>query len=392
MIHGTVLLTLGRLPVALELARAFQTSGWRVVVAEPFRWPMTRLSRSVAKSIQIVAPNVDPEAYLTQLIAVVRDEAVTLVVPVSEEMLYVSRLHGMLATKVPVVCMPYQALFQLYDKWAFNQLLVSIGLPAPASCLIENVEQHPSLFMADYIVKPRLSCAGQGVSYYSAGNIPDKLHQLDGLIAQQQLGGELCCTFAFVLKGSCTELVAYRSLLNAGSVSVCFERMDVPGKVAEQVKTIASHTAFSGMLSFDFMRDGQGQWLAIECNPRATSGLHLLERSSIATLMLNLAEQQCVGIPGKSIAHVAKADKKPARMQEFWSALSTLDVRLLRGRFKLREWRNLISTRDINWSVRDPLPFVLLVVIMWPILWQAIKQKRAVSELLMQDVQWRDQD
>ena len=68
----TVLLTLGRLPKALELARALHQAGARVIVAEPFGLHVCRASRSVAKSIRVPAPNTDPAAYLDALEAIVR--------------------------------------------------------------------------------------------------------------------------------------------------------------------------------------------------------------------------------------------------------------------------------------------------------------------------------
>jgi hypothetical protein len=53
---GTVLITIGRLPKALDFARAFHARGWRVVVAEPFRRHLTGASRQVARSMQVTSP------------------------------------------------------------------------------------------------------------------------------------------------------------------------------------------------------------------------------------------------------------------------------------------------------------------------------------------------
>ena len=63
----TVLLTLGRLPKALDIARSFSSAGWRVVVAEPHRRHLAGASRSVARSIRVTAPAEDPAAYLRDL-------------------------------------------------------------------------------------------------------------------------------------------------------------------------------------------------------------------------------------------------------------------------------------------------------------------------------------
>ena len=81
----TVLLTLGRLPVALDLARGFEAAGWRVIVAEPFAMHLCRMSRSVAKSRRVTAPLASPQQYRSDLLRIIREDAIDLVVPVSEE-------------------------------------------------------------------------------------------------------------------------------------------------------------------------------------------------------------------------------------------------------------------------------------------------------------------
>ena len=53
---GNLLLTLGRLPKALDVARGFADLGWRVVVAEPFKRHLAGASRAVAQSHRVTAP------------------------------------------------------------------------------------------------------------------------------------------------------------------------------------------------------------------------------------------------------------------------------------------------------------------------------------------------
>ena len=53
---GTVLITLGRLPKALDLARGFKALGYRVIVAEPFRWHLTGVSNVIARRFTVTAP------------------------------------------------------------------------------------------------------------------------------------------------------------------------------------------------------------------------------------------------------------------------------------------------------------------------------------------------
>ena len=60
---STALVTLGRLPKALDIARALQASGWRVIVAEPYARHLTGASRAVSRSFRVTAPTLDPDEY-----------------------------------------------------------------------------------------------------------------------------------------------------------------------------------------------------------------------------------------------------------------------------------------------------------------------------------------
>ena len=53
---GTVLITLGRLPKAHDLARGFKRLGYRVIVAEPFRWHLMGVSNVIARRYTVTAP------------------------------------------------------------------------------------------------------------------------------------------------------------------------------------------------------------------------------------------------------------------------------------------------------------------------------------------------
>ena len=61
---SAVLLTLGRLPKALDPARSFAKLGWRVIVADPFADHLTGASRACARSVQVPSPADDPAGWL----------------------------------------------------------------------------------------------------------------------------------------------------------------------------------------------------------------------------------------------------------------------------------------------------------------------------------------
>ena len=98
----TVLLTLGRFPKALTLARGLHRQGARVIVADPLKRHICSVSRAVAKNYQVSAPNDDLLAWQTELLAIIETEHVTDVIPVSEEICHVGNLAALLPETDPL--------------------------------------------------------------------------------------------------------------------------------------------------------------------------------------------------------------------------------------------------------------------------------------------------
>lgn len=115
----TVLLTLGRLPKGLELARCLHGAGHRVLVADPFSLHLSKPSRAVARSFQVPAPARDQAAYLDALAHICRTQRVDLVIPVSEEVMHVALLADQLPVHTQLLCETHPTLLNLHDKFAF---------------------------------------------------------------------------------------------------------------------------------------------------------------------------------------------------------------------------------------------------------------------------------
>lgn len=373
-----MLLTLGRLPVSLHLARALHAQGFRVIVAEPFRFHLCRLSKAVDKSIQVVAPTIDLEAYLSSLQRIITEEDVSLVIPVSEEVMYVAALKNQLPAGVRMLCMDQQTLVQLHDKYEFFQLAQRHGVPVPQTFKADSVLSGTANLMADIVVKPRLSCSGMGVCYLSSAKRLTPMQKNDKYIVQQRMTGAACCSFSIAANGVVMHTVCYRSLEMSGSVSVSFEYLPVPARIAESVNAIVKATAYTGMISFDFMADEKGEWRAIECNPRATSGLHFLPFDVVYEAL----------IKANSIA--VETAPLADRLQEFWSCLTSVEAQLFKGKLYRSGWRRLFTTKDINWSWSDSKPFLLMSFILAPLFIKAIVMRTPMTELLMKDVGWHD--
>ena len=104
---------------------------------------------------------------------------------------------------------------------------------------------------------------------------------------------------------------------------------------------------FTGQIAFDFIQTPDGQIYALECNPRATSGVHLLaSHPQFVEAFLN-PPMDCI-TPLDNSSHM----------------LSTaMLIYALPAAFKknnVRQWMNTFFTsNDVILDFKDPLPFLL---------------------------------
>ncbi|NKC33957.1 ATP-grasp domain-containing protein [Falsiroseomonas selenitidurans] len=370
----TLLLTLGRLPKGLDLARGFAAIGWRVVVAEPFARHLCGASRDVAKSIVVPAPAAGQRAYLEALAAVVRAEEVALVLPVSEETMHVAFLPPLLPPGVRVVTMAPDALLPVYDKGGFIAFAQAHGLDVPESAALEDHPRAAALVAAGpVVVKPLHGCSGRGLRRLAQGAAlpPPGAPAL----VQRLVTGEEFSTCAFAHRGRVLGNVVYRGTLMSGSVAVAFQRVDHPA-IEAWVRRFVAAARWSGFIAFDLIVDAAGRPWGLECNPRTTSGLHFFEPADIARAILDPE-----GAPPPRHRPVAE-------LQQFWSCLTETQLSLFRGGPFRANLRRLLATPDVCWQARDPWPLLSMPWTTWRIIRLAARRRVPFGEVATLDVGW----
>jgi hypothetical protein len=371
----TVLLTLGRLPKALDLARGFARLGWRVVVAEPMARHLCGASRDVDRAIAVPAPVAGKAAYLEALAAVVRRERVSLVLPVSEETLHVAHLPPRLPHGVRVFTMPPEQLLPLHAKDGFVAFAERIGLDVPRSARLDDPAARGIVADGPVVVKPIRSCAGRGLLRLSAGATLPAPNPAAPALVQRLVMGREYSTCSLVQGGQVRATAIYRGTMFAGSVAVCFERVEHPA-IEAWVTRFAAAAGWTGFLSFDLIEEAStGTVFGIECNPRTTSGLHFLEAADVARAVVDAA-----ALPPRFVAAPA--------LQQFWSCLTETQLALLRGGPFRAHLRRLLGTKDVTWQARDPWPLLSMPWTAWPILRAAAARRVPFGEVAMEDVGW----
>lgn len=373
MTAPTILLTLGRLPKGLDVARSFHRLGCRVIVAEPFERHLTGASRAVAKSVAVRPPSTGKRAYLEDLARVVREEGVDWVVPISEETMHVTFLRALVPENVTIFAPPPEALLPLHDKHGFTRLCAEYGVRAPETCRLGTPEAAMLAARHKVVVKPLHSCAGRGVRVLETGSPlpPDDVP----CVVQRFVEGHIFSSCAIAREGRILGNILYRGTMFSGSVAIVFERVE-DQRLTGWITRFVAASGHTGFISFDLIQEASGEVWGIECNPRATSGIHFFDNTSIARAVLEGAQA---------------TPRAEARLQQFYSVLTALSgVMFRRGYFAVL--RQLLGTKDATFDRRDPMPALTMIWTTWPIIRLAMRKKVPFGEVATLDVGWFEGD
>lgn len=367
LVSVTVLITGGRAPVALDLARKFARSGVRVVVAESSRAQLCARSAAVAVSHRVPPPNRAPEAFADALADIVKLEGVRLVVPTCEEIFWVAR--GRKRLPCEVLAEPLGTLRALHSKWEFVQLAKGFGLPVPETVLVTSQDDLVGV-RRPFVLKPVFSRFGTKVRVVR-GNIA--LRAGEGpWVAQELLDGEQICTYSVAVKGRVVAHAAYAVEFTASGACVSFEPVE-HAEVDAWVTRFVERTGFSGQIAFDFMAGDRV--VPMECNPRATSGVHLLGDELAGVLLGDLPDEPLRPAPG-------------ARAM-IGLAMLGFGLAGVRSWPELRRWASVVSSTDDVIAVKgDRGPFVAQFGVLWENWIRSLWTRRSLIECSTYDIEW----
>ncbi|MFC5702351.1 ATP-grasp domain-containing protein [Cohnella faecalis] len=366
-IRLTILLTGGRAPVTLELARSFHSAGHRVLVAESARYHLCRVSRAVERSFQVPPPNENTKSYLDAIESIVTSERVDVIIPTCEEIFFIAKGLDRLRRHCTVWAAPTEQLGELHDKWRFVLLAERLGLTTPQSKLIRTREEWQALAEAerlndDLVLKPAYSRFASQVLFLAKEHSHAKRRQVlsniisaavpkTPWIAQRHVYGRHICTYSVAYEGDLIAHAAYPCQYRVGQgATVYFKPLE--HKAAQKwVRKLVKAIRFTGQIAFDFIEEEDGGLYALECNPRATSGVHLFgEDGGLVQAFLRPQELRESG---------AVLTPKPSNGAMLAPAMFASGIGGIRSFRELRSWHQAFrSARDVVFSRKDMQPSV----------------------------------
>ncbi len=375
-----VLITGGRAPAALELCRSLRSAGAEVFGAESRRDNVCAASRSVSRSFHVPPPRTERAAFLGELARIVSDHDIDWIIPTCEEGFYMARGRASLPDHARLFAPDFGLMARLHSKLEFVGLAREAGLEVPRT---ERVESRSALDRAiaerpdELVVKPEFSRFGTQAIVRPTEPVNVEVSRERVWVAQEALEGQPLATFSIAHEGRLVLHATYPIEFTAGRAAVHFRAIRNAAVLA-QVRALVASTGYTGLIAFDFIETDQGP-IAIECNPRATSGVHLFGGGpALARAIL-----EPDGMDESSLVEpeVGSCSMIAAPM------LSCLAE--VRSRAALRDWlASWRSSRPVLESLSDPGPFFMQGVSLVGLCLTALRHGIGPLEASTWDIEW----
>jgi len=375
------LLTGGRAPATLEIARQLHAQGHLIYMAESQSAFLSRASNAVEKSFVVAPPRQDPSGFVRDLLRIVREISIDVLIPTCEEVFYVARGLEALRVSCAVWCDTLSNLHLLHNKYTFNREVRALCLPAPHTQLaetLEGVRAYAGSFPV--VLKPAYSrFASQARILRSASELPSALaiSPAQPWLLQEFIDGNELCTYSVCWEGELLSHSTYSHEFTAGrGAGISFEAVDHP-RLREWVRAFARARKYTGQLSFDFIETSGGVLHPLECNPRATSGAHLF-------LPEDRLDQVFLRERGRKTLEPA-----PGRRAMILLAMLSYGLAGIKGRAKLAAWwRAVCSSREVIYQWADPLPAFYQFVGLYQFWRGSLREKKSIMEMSTHDIEW----
>ncbi|WP_299288935.1 ATP-grasp domain-containing protein [uncultured Tateyamaria sp.] len=366
--------------MAVHLARLLNGAGVQVILADTFVSPISSKSRHCHKYLKLPSPRFEREACRDALLSAIRREGVEAIVPTCEEVFHLALIRQDLP--IPVIAPSAEMLGIVHNKHSFITYARQLGLTVPNTrllCAQEDVVQVGAQ-SRQLVLKPVWSRFANEVLIRPTAKdlravVPTPQ---DPWVAQDYVAGTELSVYAVAKQGRLVALSAYTSLYRAGKgAGVCFEPVAEP-RVRDWVETFVNASTWDGQVSFDMILTPEDEVMPLECNPRATSGVHFFQDAqAFSRAFWGEGEvwPDIEGILGSRLA-----------MGVYGLPQAIKAGRL--GRF----FRTLAATTDILDWPDDPEPRRAQIATLMTILRLAMRQRISPQQAATYDIEWNGPD
>ncbi len=295
------------------------------------------------------------------------------IVPVSEEVFWLAAAADSLPPSVSIRTSPLAILAGLHDKGRFAALATELGFGAAENILLNSIADVTSISEPEkFVFKPVFSRFASRVLIRPKRSWLKRVRPTrdQPWLAQTFVAGRELCAYNVAERGRLLLHVAYEPTYRIGSGAGVYFSPVVSETLRLMCERFISATGFTGQISFDAIDTG-ARLVALECNPRGTSGVHLAAQDPQALSETLLGQ----------FGSAARSLKAQPRMLLAPLLLKNPMVLLSRsGRRRIRDARDALANAGIR-PGRQAAAFA-------EIAWRALRSGISLTESTTADIEW----
>ncbi|UGB32822.1 MULTISPECIES: ATP-grasp domain-containing protein [Bacillaceae] len=297
-----------------------------------------------------------------------------MIIPTSEEVFYISRYKDKLTPFCNVFVDDFDKIKLLHNKYEFIQLVKDLGFEVPKTALLSNHVNLVQFEDESALLKKVYSRFSESIIFLqSVGQISNHIKKDGSWLVQEKIDGKQYCSYTVAKDGKVLAHSTYKSEFTAGlGATLSFKHENRPD-IERFARKVVEKLNFSGQISFDFIIHENGVAFPIECNPRATSGLHLFDKE-LAYLFTD----------AKSILYPRKDQKEAIKLAVFlygWKQVKSL-----------RQLRRLLevffSYKDITFTSNDLGPYFYQIISLYKMWKESRRNQVSLMEQSTIDISW----
>jgi len=376
-----VLILGARAPACLEWARAFHESGAQVWVADSQKWPLSRFSKSVVQFLYLPEPKSKPLLWGKSLQKLIATEGISLLIPTCEEVFYLSAVMEKIDLGCRVLISAFPLLQKLHHKGTFAHVVAGLAVTTPETYILES-KAALAKFNSDatnWVFKPAYSrFAVQTLIKPSSAELQSINPSIASpWVAQKFVPGKEYCSFSLLHKGKLTVHACYQPRYRVGKGSGIYFDVVYPRAVQRFVEDFGARTGYTGQVGFDFIEDADSVFFVLECNPRATSGVHLFDDQRVALVeSLNRSQSDLVLLPSEKPRMVGLA-------MLLFAATKNLGNKIF--------WQDFQAASDVVFNSKDIGPLLGQIPGFFEISARALTKKCGLLSAATADIEWDGQ-
>lgn len=374
-----------RAPACLEWARALQQEDWQVSTADSLRWSLSRFSQAGKNYHRLPEPRQNPQVWIDALKQLVLTKKIDWIIPTCEEVFYLAWGEEQLRVYCNLLTSDFSLLQQLHHKFHFAEFTKDFEITSPESFLVCNPIELDNILCEgkDWVVKPAFSRFATHTYVKPTKSELEKIQPTAEYpwVVQQCIEGKEHCSYSLVKDGEVISHAVYHPKYRVGKGSGIYFDVTQPFEILEFVKAFSAKTQFTGQLAFDFMEDKNGKFFVLECNPRATSGIHLFNNQTGA--LTKIFEKDALA----ASSEIFQPTTNP-RM----SSMAMILFALHKQGWKKTFWQDFFKAEDIISHSGEHKPHYAQLLCLLEMCGRAVKQQKGLLAAVTADIEWDGQE